>query len=168
MVTKIFAGLALAAFSISVFAAPPPTAPNLNGAQVTLPYPELKALWQAAQRETPEKRKPPVEAALLSARYQVVLKGDLAAGEVEYEIESFTDEWTTIPLLGAQTQLDEIEPADVQLIVREGHYAVVTNRLGKQKLRLKFAVKMTGANFALISSPAAINTISVAGLPEKQ
>src|SRR5439155_10776856 len=106
------------------------------------------------------------EAALLSARYQLFVKGDLAAGVVEYEIENFTDEWTTIALLGAQTQVDEIEPADVQLIVREGHYALVTNRLGKQKLRLKFAVKLNGPNFALDASPASINTLSVAGLSE--
>jgi hypothetical protein len=96
------------------------------------------------------------------------LKGDLAAGVVEYEIENFTEDWTTIPLLGARTQVDEIEPADAQLIVREGHYAFVTNRLGKQKLRLKFAVKLNGPNFALDASPAAINTLSVAGLPEKR
>ncbi len=168
MVTKILAGLALGAIATSLLAAPPAPPPDLKEAQVTLPYPELKALWQAAQRETPAKRKPPVEVALLSARYQVVLKGDLAAGVVEYEIENFTEEWTTIPLLGAQVQVDDIEPADAQLIVREGRYAFVTNRPGKQKLRLKFAVKMNGATFALVASPAAINTISVAGLPEKQ
>src|SRR3954469_25719885 len=146
MVTKILAWLALGAIATSVLAAPPlAPVPDLKEARVTLPYPELKALWKAAQRETPEKRKPPVEAALLSARYQLVLKGDVVAGVVEYEVESFTDEWNTIPLLGAQTQVDEIDPADVQLIVRENHYALVTNRPGKQKLRLKFAVKLNGA-----------------------
>src|SRR3954464_10230971 len=113
MVTKILARLALlTAAATGALGAEPAPVPNLNSAEVTLPYPELKALWQAAQREIPEKRKPPVEAALLSARYQLVLKGDLGAGVVEYEIENFTDEWTTIPLLGTQTQVDDIEPAD--------------------------------------------------------
>jgi hypothetical protein len=168
MVTKNLARLALLVSAAMCAVGAEPAAPNLNQARVTLPYPELKALWQAAHSETPQKRKPPVEAALLSARYQLVLKGDLAAGLVDYEIENFTDEWTTIPLLGAQIQVDEIEPADAQLIVREGHYALVTNRPGKQKLRLKFALKLNGANFALIASPAAINTLSVAGLAEKQ
>ncbi|HEX4639745.1 MAG TPA: hypothetical protein VH252_00065 [Chthoniobacterales bacterium] len=168
MVTKILAGLVLGACATSALAAEPSASSDLNEARVTLPYPELKALWQAAHPETPPKRKPPIESALLSARYQLVLKGDLAAGAVDYEIENFSDEWATIPLLGAQTQLDEIEPADVQLIVRDGHYALVTNRPGKQKLRLKFAVKLNGASFALVGAPAAINTVSVAGLPEKQ
>src|SRR4051812_9167953 len=168
MVKYVFARLGILVFARCALGAEPAAPLELNEARVTLPYPELKALWQAAHRETAAKRKPPVEAALLSARYQLVLKGDLAAGSVEYEIENFTDEWTTIPLLGAQTQVDEIEPADVQLIVRDGHYALVSNRVGKQKLRLKFAVKLNGANFTLVGAPAAINTLSVAGLPEKQ
>src|SRR5688572_29396198 len=168
----ISALLAALVFGTLTFAAEPVPAPDLTEAKVTLPYPELKALWQAAQRETPEKRKPPVEAALLSARYQLVLKGDQATGLVDYETQSFTDEWTIIPLLGAQTQIDEVEPADVQLIAHEGQYALVTNRPGKQKLRIKFAAKMTGTteglHFRLPIAPAAINTLSVAGIPEKQ
>ena len=172
MVKYISAPLAAIAFATLTLAADPVSAPDLTDARVTLPYLELKALWQAAQRETPEKRKPPVEAMLLSARYQLILKGDQATGMVDYETQSFTDEWTVIPLLGAQTQIDEVEPADVQLITREGHYALVTNRPGKQKLRIKFAARMTGTtegtHFRLSISPAAINTLSVAGIPEKQ
>src|SRR3954469_16710361 len=114
MVTTNLARLALLVMAAaSAFPAERPT-PTLEEARVTLPYPELKALWQAAHSEIPQKRKPPVEAALLSARYQLVLKGDLAAGLVDYEVENFTDEWITIPLLGAQIQIDEFEPADVQ------------------------------------------------------
>ena len=172
MVKHICAQIAGLAFAALAFAAQPTAAPDLSDARVTLPYAELKTLWQAAQHETPEKRKPPVEATLLAARYQLTLKGDQATGVVDYETQSFTDEWTVIPLLGAQTQIDEVEPADVQLITREGHYALVTNRAGKLKLRIKFAVKLTGAtdgaHFRLAISPAAINTLAVAGIPEKQ
>jgi hypothetical protein len=172
MAKQFYAQLAAVGLGLSTLAAQPAPPPELPEARVTLPYSELKALWQAAHPEEPEKRQPPVEAALLSARYQIVLKGDQAFGVVEYETESFTDEWTTIPLLGAQTQIDEVEPADIQLIMREGHYALVTNRPGKQKLRLKFAVRLSGttdgAHFRLETSPAAINTLGVAGLGEKQ
>jgi hypothetical protein len=172
MVKYISVGLAILAGAACGFAAEPTAPPDLSEARVTLPYPEVKALWQASQRETPKKRTPPVEATLLSARYQLQFKGDLVVGVVEYEIESFTDEWTTIALLGAQTQVDEVEPADAQLIVRDGHYAFVTNHSGRQKVRLKFAVKLNGAadgaHFALIASPATINTLAVGGLPEKQ
>jgi hypothetical protein len=167
-----FAVVALFGAALPLAAAEPVAPPELKEAQITLPYSELKALWQAAQREPQEKRKPPVENALLSARYQLALKADQAAGVVEYEVESFTEEWAVIPLLGAQTQIDEVEPADVQLITRDGHYAVVTNHPGKLKLRIKFAVKLNpsadGAHFRLTTSPAAINTLSIAGLAEKQ
>jgi hypothetical protein len=172
MVTKILARVGLLAFAASAFAAAPPSPPDLNEARVTLPYSELKALWEAAHSDQSEKRKPPVEAALLSARYQIAVHGDLGAGVVDYEIENFTDDWIAVPLLGAQTQVEEIEPAEVQVIVLGDHYAVATNRPGKQKLRLKFAVKLNGAaeaqHLALVASPAAINTLSVSGLLEKQ
>jgi hypothetical protein len=173
MVKHICCQISLFAFGALTFAAEPIAGPDLTEARVTLPYGELKTLWQAAQREkAPEKRKPPVEATLLSARYQLTLKGDQASGVVDYETQSFTDEWTVIPLLGAQTQIDEIEPADIQLIAREGHYALVTNRVGKQKLRIKFVATLTGttagAHLHLVTSPASINTLSVAGIPDKQ
>ncbi|MEY2564538.1 MAG: hypothetical protein QOH88_2731 [Verrucomicrobiota bacterium] len=172
MVKYICGQIAALALGASAFAAEPGSAPDLSGARVTLPYPELKTLWQAAQRQTPEKRKPPVESTLLSARYQLTLKDDQAIGVVEYETQSFTDEWTVIPLLGAQTQIDEVEPADVQLITQEGHYALVTNRIGKQKLRIKFAARLSGtsdgAHFRLAISPASINTLSVLGIPDKK
>src|SRR5438477_5022123 len=172
MCTRILAGLAGVALVTSLLATEPVSPPDLDAAQVTLPYSELKALWQSANREASAKRKPPVEAALLSARYQLSFKGDLAAGVVDYEIENFMDEWTTIPLLGVQTPVDEIEPADAQLIIRDGHYVLVTNRPGKQKLRLKFTVKLNAgtdrSHFALVALPAAINTLSVAGVADKQ
>ena len=173
MVKHISVQLAILAFLTLPLAADPPGAPDLSDARVTLPYGELKSLWQAAQGEkTPEKRKPPVEATLLAARYQLALKGDQASGVVDYETQSFTDDWTVVPLLGAQTQIDEMEPADAQLIVREGRYALVTNRIGKQKVRIKFATKLIGttdgAHFHLAISAASINTLSVSGIPEKQ
>ena len=68
MVKYISVRLALLACAASALAAEPPAAPDLNEARVTLPYPEVKALWQASQRETPKKGKPPVDATLLSAR----------------------------------------------------------------------------------------------------
>ncbi|MEY2557844.1 MAG: hypothetical protein QOE34_1269 [Verrucomicrobiota bacterium] len=173
MVKHFCAQIAALALAPLAFAAEPAPVPDLSEARVTLPYGELKSLWQAAQRESlPEKRKPPVEATLLAARYQLILKGDQAIGVVDYETQSFTDEWTVIPLLGAQTQIDEVEPAEVQLITREGRYALVTNRSGKQKIRIKFAAKLTattdGTHFRMAISPASINTLSVTGIPEKQ
>ena len=173
MVKQICGPIVALAFGTLAGAAEPVALPELSDARVTVPYSELKTLWQAAQPgKAPEKRKPPVEATLLAARYQLALKGEQASGVVDFEAQSFTDEWIVIPLLGAQTQIDEVEPAEAQLITREGHYALVTNRVGKQKLRIKFAARLTsttdGAHFHLLTAAAAINTLSVSGIPEKQ
>src|SRR3954453_2401403 len=114
----IFAQVVAAAFATATLSAEPAAVPDLNEARIVLPYAELKALWQAAQKERPEKRKPPVESALLAARYQLLLKGYQAAGGGKSQTESFTDERTVIPVLGAKSQLDKLAPPDVQLIVR--------------------------------------------------
>src|ERR1044072_4183517 len=99
MVKHICCQAAALAFGLIAFAAEPAAVPEFGDARVTLPYGELKTLWQAAQPEKPpEKRKPPVEATLLAARYQLTLKGDQASGVVDYETQSFSDEWTVIPL----------------------------------------------------------------------
>ena len=50
MVKYIFAQVAAVALASLVFAAEPPAVPDLNDARVTLPYGELKTLWQAAQQ----------------------------------------------------------------------------------------------------------------------
>ena len=104
---------------------------------------------------------------MLAARYQIALKGEQVSGLADYETQSFTDDWTVIPLLGAQTQIEEIEPAEAQVIAREGHFVLVTNRAGKQKIRIKFAARLTGgiegAHLQMTIVPAAITTLSVAG-----
>ena len=83
MVKQICGQFALLILAAGLFAAEPVTAPpELKDARVSLPYAELKSLWQAAQHErAPEKRKPPAESTLLAARYQLVLKGDQASVE---------------------------------------------------------------------------------------
>jgi hypothetical protein len=172
MVKRICCQITWLVFSItSLFGAG--AAPELNAAQVTLPYSELKNLLQAAQpQKAEESAKPPLESALLAARYQIALKGDQATGSVEFETQCFTDSWTLIPLLGTEVQIDEIEPAGTQLITNNNHYSLVMNRAGNQKVRIKFGAKLIGAaegaHFHLPISAAAINTLSIEGIPEKQ
>ena len=98
-----------------------------------------------------------------------IFEGTLALGA---RLPSWSDLASQLGVARGTVRQAYSDLADAQLIVHEGHYAVVTNRPGKQKLRLKFAVKLSGAtdgaHFALVATPAAINTLSVAGLPEKQ
>src|SRR4051794_28888327 len=96
------------------------TPPELTDARVTIPYAELKELWKAAQQNVSAPSKPPVSAALLSARYDVELRGDHLVGVVEFEAQSFTDDWTMLRLVPASLQVDKVEPPGANLISTEG------------------------------------------------
>jgi len=146
---------------------------DFNEARVTLPYKELKSLLDAANLgRTPDKAKSPVTSTLLSARYQLALQSGYAEGSVEIEAQSFSDEWTLIPLIDASAQIDRTEPADAQIVVRDGCYALVTNHAGKTKITIHFASPIAsegGAqSFEIPFAPAAIKTLNLSGLPEGQ
>ncbi len=140
--------------------------PDLGHVSVNLPYSELKNLWTAAQRED---AKPPVGAVLLAARYQLALKDGQATGVAEFETESFTSDWTVTRLLGMQAQIESIEPADARVITRDGYYALLANRPGRQKITIRFAAALSssaeGVRLQLPIAPASINTLAVAGIP---
>jgi hypothetical protein len=159
-------------FLTAVLGAGPETSPDLNEARVTLPYSELRALLAIQAEKPAEKPKPPAEATLLAARYSIAIKDDQVSGVIDYEAQSFTDHWAVVPLFGAATQIDEIEPAEAHLIMRDNHYALVTDHVGKQKFRIKFGAKLTrsaeGMHLHLPICAASINTLFVTGIPEKQ
>jgi hypothetical protein len=149
--------------------------PDLTDARVTIPYSELKTLWAAAQPQQEKKKEesaPPVDSTIVSARYNLALDGDQAAGSAEFEIEGFADKWTVMPLLGTDAQLASVEPADAQVIIHKNHYALVFNHPGKQTVTIRFAAKLAattgGSQLRLTVAPASINTLTVSGIPQKQ
>ncbi len=147
--------------------------PELRDARVTIPYQELKALWLAAHpalaKAETKKPEPPVKSALLSARYEIALGETEAEGLAEFEVQSFTDGWTMIPLLGADAQLDAVEPPDAQVIVKDDYYALVTNRVGKVSVKLRFATEIASvggdAAFKLTTPGALVKVLTVTKLP---
>ena len=146
---------------------------DFNDARVMLPYKELKTLLDAANSgKSEEKPKPPVASTLLSARYAMALLPGHADGTVEIEAQSFSDDWTAIPLIDSGAQIDRIEPADSQIIVQEGCYALVTHHAGKTKITIHFASPVSteggGQSFEIPFARAAIRTLSLSGVPEGQ
>ena len=142
---------------------------DLSDARVTLPYPELKSLWESAQAaKQPEKVVPPVDAALLSARYDLTLKDGYAEGAVEIELQCFCEEWTVIRLIASETQIDRVEPVDTEVINRDGFYAAMIKGVQRKKVTLHFASPTSTANgsesipIPWISSP--IRTLTLHGL----
>ena len=145
------------------------TPPELNDARITIPYSELKELWKAAQQNTLAPSKPPVSAALLSARYNVELGDDHLVGVVEFETQSFTDEWTMLRLVPATLQVDKIEPAGANLVAIEGALSLLTNHAAKQQVKLHFTAPLVqegdDARAQLPSSAAVANLLTVRGVP---
>ena len=171
----MFKRLILLFVATCAFAGMPPLAfaemPPLEDARVSIPYPELKALWQAAQPARPAPA-PPVAARLLAARYHLTCQPGQVQGDAEFEVQSFVDEWILVPLFGESAQLDAVEPPDANVLIHDGQYTLAVNRAGLTKIKVHFAVKLDAnpdsESLRLAVNPAAINTIALEGVPEGQ
>ncbi len=158
----------------AIAAQPADATPDLSDARVTIPYSELKSLWTAAQprRERKEESAPPVESTTVSAHYQLAIHEAQATGSAQFEIQQFTGKWTVIPLLGAEAQLESVDPAHTQIIIRDNYYRLVSNRPGRQTVTIRFTTRILpaaeGAQLRLHIAPASINTLAVTGIPQKQ
>lgn len=144
--------------------------PDIANARVTIPYSELKALWTAAQ---PDKQatasKAPVTGALTSVRYEIELRGENAVGVIEFDAQTFADEWTVLPLISAETPVERIEPADASVIVHDNNFALVTNRPSRQRIKMHFAATLVqegeGNRIKIGSSAAAAKFVTIKGIP---
>ena len=84
MFKRIFLELVAVALVVSAVAGEDVDLADVANARVTIPYSELKELWKAAQQNNrPPPPKPPVGAELISARYEIELRGNEALGVVE-------------------------------------------------------------------------------------
>jgi hypothetical protein len=143
---------------------------DLNDAKVTLPYNELKTLWESAHTQKSDRPKPPVTAALLAARYDLKLEPGQAEGAVELDVRSLSDEWTAVKLIESNVQVDAIDPADAQVVETDDHYSLLTNSAGSTKVVMRFAIPVSdeGGNLVIrlpyVEAP--IKTLSLTGLPE--
>ena len=144
--------------------------PDVANARVTIPYSELKALWTAAQ---PEKRttapKPPVAGAVTSVRYEIDLHGENAAGVIEFDTQSFTGDWTVLPLINSDTPVEKIEPVDASIIVQDNNFALLTNRPSKQQIKMHFVAALLQeggvSGLKIGGSPALAKLVTVRGIP---
>jgi len=166
-ISLLLASAALAA------AEPPP----LNEARVTLSYPELKALLEAARKEPPPLA--PLAFSILSADYQLTLEKDRATGTATFEIQNFSDRAELVPLLGSAARIERVEPKDAVLTVLSGRLKYLLEGKSRVRLVLAFtaATRDTSGRWALdlpipesalssltIRGAEASETITVAGL----
>jgi hypothetical protein len=150
-----------------------PPSPDLGRASVTIPYSELRALWEAGvKRKEPPKEEPehpPVDFLVPRADYRLQFGEEAGRLDAEYEIESLGNKWQTIPLLGGQARLDKADTGGLSLISKDG-YALLTNQPGKAKVSLHLVtpgvrVASNAGAFKLRLGSATVKRLSIGGVP---
>jgi hypothetical protein len=166
-----------AAASLSSSGAPPdeiPPASELGRAFVTIPYSELRALWEAGQRRSeppkPEAEAAPVPFVVHRADYHLAIGDQSSALDVDYEVETLTKGWQSIPLMGGEVSLEKATAGECSVIWKDG-YTLLANQPGKTPVALQLSVA-GGKKFV---SPgvlkfrvgsAAVNRLAISGIGE--
>ncbi len=166
---RVSAGLVL--LSSSVLAAPPQP-PDVRATSITIPYAEVRALWEAAHGKAAAKPAPPISHSLSLARYAFELSPDLASADCRatFEVTTFGDGWATVPLLPAEVRIESAAPDPGSLAVRDGFYTLFLNGPGRRTINVRFAVRLaSSANGApgliLPVQPALVSEATFAGVP---
>ena len=167
---RVLAGLI---FLSDTGAAAPPEPPDLRAATITLPYAEVRALWEAAHARPPaEKLAPPVSHVLSLARYGFEISADLATAECRatFEVTTFADGWVCVPLLPADVRIESVAPDASALALRDGFYTLFLNGPGKRSINIRFAARLTnsagaGPGLRLAVAPALMAEASFGGVP---
>lgn len=146
----------------------------LVGARVMIPYPELKALLErAAMGSAPKEEVPPIEAALLSARFRLDVGKEIAALEARFEVAAFADGWRLVPLVGSEMAPASIEPPGADVVTRDGVLCALVHGPARVSVAARFdlpeARKDPGAPFLkLVTQPATSSTLAVSGLGKEE
>ena len=148
----------------------PPPASELGRAFVTIPYSELRALWEAGQAarraaETPDAL-PPVAQLVHRAELVLTLGENRSALETKFEAESLTARWQTIPLLGGEARLEQ---TDAQVVWKDG-YCLLASEAGRKTATLNFVTRGAAAltpqaPLRLVLGSATVKLLRVAGIP---
>ena len=140
-------------------------------AQVTLPYSEVKELWEAAKARSvePEEAQPPVQAVVRSMKADVGIGEETIQLSVTFEVESFEDGWHSIPLLGGSAQLVSVEPAGASVVWKDDGYVLLRDEAGESAVTLAFSKTRKGGRreliLDLVPRNATVQVLSVVGVP---
>ena len=138
--------------------------PQLTGAQVSIPWQELKDLIEKSRPS--EGEKPPVAFVFTNAEAHVVVSGNRATAEFAATLQTFDDGWTLVPLgpedAGVVSADADGEPAP--LVVHEKNICMLLS--GRANARLRWTVETTlsqstqGEQFRVPLPPAAIVSVA--------
>jgi len=112
----------------------------LDGAQVTLPYGEVRRLLEASGAR--ERTAPPVPYVIRSARYDVSEAGGILHGTVALDVQTFSEDPVCVPLLGAGAVLEGFEPAEIAVVRSDRGFAFLSEK--RQRLTVRLAFRLEG------------------------
>ncbi len=148
----------------------PPPSPDLGRAFVTIPYSELRALWEAGQRK-PEPPTPPevapVPFLVHRAEVRIALGEAGSTIDAEFEVESLDRKWQRIPLLGGEVRLEKAEAGERSIVWDDG-YALLTNVPGRTPVALHLVMRgarQLAVPLRLKLGSASVKRLSVSGIP---
>ena len=148
--------------------------PGIDGAQVTIPYLELRALLDAAEKGTKPKPepKPPVDASLAAARYRLDFSAATPTLTAEFEALTYTEDWHSVALFGGDSRLENsaVTDAAASVIWQDTGYALLAKGVGKFSAKLSLTVPAVGdwekgEGFVLAPARASVGELRVVGLP---
>jgi len=157
-----------------------PSIPELDGARVTLPYRELKSLWEASiqnlrSREQHSRDKSPVKSVTSAAEYRVTTSEKNTQIDADYQIDLLTDSWHTIGLAGGDIALEKatVVEGKGEIILESGTYRLLTRTPGQTHLKLTFVAPPPkqwpeGQGLVLLTHAATINRILIEPGPAQE
>jgi len=147
---------------------------NPSWATVTIPYAELRALWEAAEVQARElsridEAQPPIDAVLLSSDYEFRWHSDGPALEAVYQVRTLTEGWHLVPLLGGDVRLNEVELEQAGVVWHDGRYSLLAHGARDHHLKLRFWVPPLAewnTRLSLIPARSALNRLRISGAPD--
>ena len=128
--------------------------PELDQAEVRIPYGELRALIEAGR---PAVKKVP-DAALLSARFRVSIAADKPVLDASFRTASFSDDFQTVPLVGGSISVVSQTPEDARILIRDSVLCHVMDKKDATTLdvRLLSAAEGGWTSLQVPGCPAAV------------
>ncbi len=129
--------------------------PGLDQAEVKISYGELKTLITNSTRPTPTTE--PL-AALLSARFRLVMAEGRPVVDATFRTATFADGLAMIPLVGGGVTMESQKPADARVLIQGKMLCQAQEKAGTQVLEIRLLPSLgsEGASLDVPPCPAAI------------
>ena len=147
-----------------------PSSPELGRAFVSIPYSELRALWEAGHRKAEPPAPPeaaPIPFIIHRAEVQVALGEAASKIDADFEVEALDKKWQRIPLLGGEARLDKAEAGERSIVWEDG-YALLTNVAGRTPVALHLVTRGSrqfAVPLKLKLGSASVKRLTVSGIP---